>query len=242
MPQQQPKTLQDYRDEKAKLETALALPNLPEDERRWYNSAIAEIDRHITALQQQQTPKPTPPNQQSPARVAPANDTPFRGLGGDATQPIKTTIRRADAPLRHGKDIITTITADPATVSMASKSFPNQQQEPDEKYTVTAIISVGTKLVAIDWGHGRTDTLTEGETRSRFTTALRDLTVSRMVRQQRFDDMKRYTTYARAVTYYQALTLFWGEPPTPGQLEIYPLARTRQTIFTLIQESAGHAG
>jgi hypothetical protein len=228
MPQQQPKTLQDYKDEKAKLETALALHNLPADEQRWYKSAIAEIAKYIQALENKQpTATPAAQKRQSPAREA---------------APIKTTIRRADAPLRHGSDIITITTA-PATVNMSSGNFDPPNTEPStEKYTVTAILSLGTKLVSIDWGHDRIDTLTEGEVRSRFTTALRDLAVSRMVRQQRFDDMKRYTTYARAVSYYQALTLFWGEPPTPGQLEIYPLAKTRQTIFTLIQESAGRIG
>lgn len=101
---------------------------------------------------------------------------------------------------------------------------------------ITASAASGARTVEIDWGNNRRDILTEGDARSRFTTALRDLCHSRMARLKRFESIPQYITFDRACAYYRALTIFWGGPPTPAQLQIVTLSTDRRTIFQLIQQ------
>lgn len=101
---------------------------------------------------------------------------------------------------------------------------------------ISAPISAEMKRVEIDWGHGKVETLTEGECRGRFTTALRDLAKSRMARLERFDDIGQYIMFDRACGYYRGLIEFWGEPPTAFQLDMHPLGRVKTIIFNMVTE------
>lgn len=114
----------------------------------------------------------------------------------------------------------------------------NEPEDADCIPVVQADISNGTKRVRIEWGHGKADVLTEGDARSRFTTALRDLAESRMAKAERWNDLERYVSFQRAVAYYQALTEFWEAPPSAGQLGIAPLGKVRTEIFSRIQTQA----
>lgn len=105
-----------------------------------------------------------------------------------------------------------------------------------EPVSITAVATGGARTVEINWGNNNRDILTEGDARSRFTTALRDLAHSRMARMGRFEDITQYITFDRACAYYRALSVFWGSPPTPAQLQIVALSAERRQIFKMIQQ------
>jgi len=111
---------------------------------------------------------------------------------------------------------------------------PQHDPERREMGVIIAIASGQQKRVMIKW---KADSviLSEGETRSRFTTALRDLANSRYAQQQRWQDVQLYVTYARACTYYLALMEFWQEAPTPQQLALSSMSAKRQRIFEMIR-------
>lgn len=113
--------------------------------------------------------------------------------------------------------------------------------EPDNIPIISAIITATTPSVTIIWGPDDSDTVTEGEARSRFTTALRDLADSRLVKIGRIDAIPSYITFHRAVAYYRALIEFWGEPPTAQQLAIAPLKGVRGFVFEKITQAAAEA-
>lgn len=123
-------------------------------------------------------------------------------------------------------------------IKPGSKSITPQAPAGAETTVVTANIIAATPLVTIVWDQSHSDTLTEGEIRSRFTTALRDLAESRLVKIGRIDAIQSYITFQRAVVYYRALMEFWGEPPTAQQLAIAPLKGTRAIVFEKIIQAA----
>lgn len=207
----QNKTIAEYEAEIKQLEAAMELPGVTAEESAIYQKTINTITGFIAAKNQQNNvnTKPQPARQRA---VQPTQAPP-----ADNT-PIPVRVIKAGAPTRA--------------------HAPIQQPSEQPAVTITANLSGGAKSVTIDWGHQKTETLTEGEARSRFTTAMRDLTKSRMVKQERFADLPHYITYSRAVAYYRALSQFWTMPPSPMQLEIHPLGRTRQIIFNMIAETA----
>lgn len=113
--------------------------------------------------------------------------------------------------------------------------------EPDNIPVISATITATTPSVTIIWGPDHSDTMTEGEARSRFTTALRDLVESRLVKIGRIEAIQSYITFHRAVAYYRALIEFWGEPPTAQQLAIAPLKGMRGFVFEKITQAAAEA-
>lgn len=113
--------------------------------------------------------------------------------------------------------------------------------DPDNIPVISATITAATPSVTIIWGPDDSDTVTEGEARSRFTTALRDLADSRLVKIGRIDAISSYITFHRAVAYYRALIEFWGEPPTAQQLAIAPLKGVRGFVFEKITQAAAEA-
>ncbi len=129
----------------------------------------------------------------------------------------------------------------PQTQPKPRKKQEAVQIQPEEEMGVITAITSGTiKRVMIKWKAGEEAEpliLTEGETRSRFTTALRDLVNSRFAAQERWEDVKAYVTYAKACTYYLALIEFWGYAPTAQQLELATMGAARQQIFLMIRES-----
>lgn len=89
--------------------------------------------------------------------------------------------------------------------------------------TVSAVNVGGTPTVTIEWDiNGSTEaaTLTEGECRGRFTTALRDLLESKRWEQGRLEDVQRTITFMRAQGYFSALCKFWQRPPTMSELDL----------------------
>lgn len=207
------------RAEVQKLKAVMKLPSIPADEKNIYQTAINEIERRIRALE----------NSESGPTAPIATPTPLIGTRAQIKAPSK-----------------------PASSSNIGPAYQRDQQQPNKatspttngskpmqaaKHTINAALSPGTKKVVIDWGNGHEEALTEGETRSRFTTALRDLAMSRMVRQERFEQLPEYVTFQRAVTYYRALAHFWGVPPSAQQLGISPLGKAKSAIFEMIQNS-----
>lgn len=136
--------------------------------------------------------------------------------------PITKIRAGIDKPRAHGVDL------------QKSNPYPDRP-------VIAAVITGGAKQVVIHWGEGAYDVFTEGEARGRLTTALRDLTESRMARLGRWDDLQQYTTFGRAVAYYRALIEFWNAPPTAQQLAIAPLKGGKAEIFERITKAAAAA-
>lgn len=204
------KTVEQMRAEVDALSKAMLLPGVPDDEKKIYTDTIIKINKAIEAELQRQSGPPSP--------------LPFRGVdGGVVSTPIPTTVIRAgiDRP-RHAKQPV------------APKAAP----PPPETPVIAAVITGSTKQVVIHWGEGAYDVFTEGEARGRFTTAMRDISASRMARLGRMSDIPQYTTFSRAVAYYRALTEFWAAPPTAQQLAIAPMGRLKQEIFEMITQAA----
>lgn len=149
----------------------------------------------------------------------------------------RTTAGGSNAPKQAPGDPIVT-TKIKAGITPLRMSIEDNDGEPP---VITADITGGNRMVTIRWNADTADTLTEGEVRSRFTTALRDLSESRLARQGRFSDIPQYIIFQRAVAYYQALSLFWGSSPSAAQLNLTPLSRVKQTIFELITGAAVNA-
>lgn len=204
------KTLEQYQRQIDALRKALALPNLPDDERRIHEDTIRKIQDRIAAMEA--APAPQPPAQR---HSAPTERRSYPKTAGQDSQPAQRVTFRT---IVAGKPEETTVT--PA--------------QPVDSPMIYAASERATRTVTIDWGHGRADNLTEGECRGRFTTALRDLANSRLARQGRMRDIPAYLTFQRAVAYYHGLCLLWGHTPSPLELEIHPLGRKKAEIFEMI--------
>lgn len=203
------KTIEQYQAEIEALRRAAALPGVPDDEKAIYAETIRRIESKIIELHRAApAPAATPPPQPRKEELPPI---PVRVI--KAGQPGNTPVAAIKPPSPLGEGM-------------------------GERPRIAGVIVADRKTVLIDWGAGRTDTLTEGEARGRFTTALRDLAESRMARLGRLTDVRQYITFDRAVTYYRALTEFWLSPPTPQQLQIWPLSKVRSEIFEIIQTTA----
>lgn len=203
----------------ASLQKAMQLPGVPDDERQIYAATISRIQSAIDAAKQIKPP--------APSERATTSPLPFRGgdgggvsPDGGATIPITKIRAGIDKPRMHGADL--------------RKGNPY----PDDRPVIAAVISGGAKQIVIHWGEGAYDVFTEGEARGRLTTALRDLTESRMARLGRWDDLQQYTTFGRAVAYYRAMIEFWNAPPTAQQLAIAPLKGAKAEIFERITKAA----
>lgn len=216
------KTLEQYQAEIEQLRAAMTLPGVKPDEAAIYSETIQKIEgRIIDMLRAAQVPVT---GKQRPEAAAPpqAPATP-------AIRPAATaTDRKEEPPI-------------PVRVIRAGIDKPrhtSQQPAATDTPVLAAILTGSQKQVLIEWGHGKSDLLTEGEARSRFTTALRDLAESRMAKLGRYDDLTRYITFSRAIAYYRALTEFWAAPPTAQQLAIAPMGRLKQEIFEMITQAA----
>lgn len=146
------------------------------------------------------------------------------------------------APFTPAPAQVPVLEPDPVTIAQHQfRRTATPKPEPEDAECIPIVhadISTGMKRVKIEWGHGKADMLTEGEARSRFTTALRDLAETRMAKAERWNDVERYVSFQRAVAYYQALTEFWDAPPSAGQMGIAPLGKVRTEIFSRIQSQA----
>lgn len=217
----QNKSLQQYQAEIEQLRAAMQIPGVPPDEAAIYANTIQKIEAKIIDLHRA---APQPTAKELPATKPPSNSGEGMGVGSNRaadTTPIPVRVIRAgiDKP-RHSQP-----------------TAPASDEKPHIP-VLAAVLTGGLKQVLIEWGHGKSDLLTEGEARSRFTTALRDLSESRMAKLERYDDLARYITFSRAVAYYRVLIEFWLSPPTPRQLAINPLSRVRETIFDMIMKAA----
>lgn len=197
------------------LEKAMQLPGVPDDERKILAATIDRIKAAIEASQQMQQTTTSEPastiHSQFNERVIPQDD---------GAIPVTKIRAGANPPRMHGADL--------------QKGNPY----PDDRPVIAAMVTAGAKQVVIHWGEGAYDIFTEGEARGRLTTALRDLTESRMARLGRWDDLQQYTTFGRAVAYYRAMIEFWNAPPTAQQLAIAPLKGAKAEIFERIIKSA----
>lgn len=202
------KTLSEYQEELAKLEKALATPGLDDLERKIYTDTIDRIKTQMQMVSANEAPTKQAKPNKPPARPHSERTT-------EAPNIPTTQIKAGVTPLR---------------MSVFS--------EKDEAPVISVQLSGAIKNVTIKWNSDKSDTLTEGETRSRFTTALRDLSESRLVKQDRYQDVPGYIVYQRAVAYYRALAEFWGEAPSAAQLNLTPMSRVRNTLFEMIAQSA----
>lgn len=205
----------------AALKAAMQLPGVPDDEKKIYVDTIAQIEQAIAAAKT----KPPSTEYSRPAVEQPGTRQNTRAEHSGAVTGqgavIPTTKIRAgiDKPRTQGADLQT-------------------GEKYQDRPIIAAVVSAGAKQVIIDWGAGAYDAFTEGEARGRLTTALRDLTESRMARIGRWDDLEQYTTFGRAVAYYRAMILFWNEPPSAKQLAIAPLKGVKSEIFERIKNAA----
>lgn len=212
---QKNKTVEQMRAEVDALSKAMLLPGVPDDEKKIYTDTIIKINKAIEIeLQQRQSGITTP---------SPSGPGPVWVEQGGPVPPIPTTVIRAgiDRPRQAQQPVA-----------------PRAATPPPETPVIAAVITGATKQVVIHWGEGAYDVFTEGEARGRFTTAMRDLSASRMARLGRMSDIPQYTTFSRAVAYYRALTEFWAAPPTAQQLAIAPMGRLKQEIFEMITQAA----
>lgn len=209
------KTLEQYTAEKRQLSSAMELPGVTEAERNIYAETIQRIHRAIEAMRQPAAlPAPQP-------RIAATTGAP-RQEG----QPIPIRKIRADAPLMGHAPLA----SNPATFAPP----PAPDRVGQEAPVIVADLTGNKKLVTIQWGYGKTEILTEGEARSRFTTCMRDLAGSRMARIGRLIELRTYITFSRATAYYRALAEFWSAAPTAAQLELTPMSDIRRRIFEMI--------
>lgn len=204
------KTIEDLLLERDQVLKASKIAGIPADERLIYAQTIMAIDKAIEAKKAAARTTTEPPS--APKAI------PTPAQPSVPAEPVYSNAHVYTPPRRQA-----------------------QRPEPEDAECVPIVqaeISTGMKRVKIEWGHGKADVLTEGEARSRFTTALRDLAESRMARMERWDDVERYVSFQRAVAYYEALTEFWEAPPSAGQLGIAPLGKVRTEIFSRIQSQA----
>lgn len=205
------KTIAQLRDELAMIENATRLPGVDNVELQIYRQTIRNIKELIAQKERvAATSVPRVPVQMHP--VATGN------AGEDSAQ----RPRNNQAPLTPRRDT-------PHTHPLAVA------QPKEDMGLVTAMEGGPVKKVKIKWHELETVELTEGETRSRFVTALRDLAESKMAAAKRWDDVARYRTFARACTYYQALCIFWEEWPSSAQLGLHQMSDTKKTILNMIQ-------
>lgn len=204
------KTIEDLLRERDQVLAASKLPGIPTDERLIYTQTIMAIDKAIEAKKASARATTKPPSAPN-AIPTPAPPIVAAEQGYSNAHGYTPPRRQAQRPEPEDAECVPIVQAD---------------------------ISTGMKRVKIEWGHGKADILTEGEARSRFTTALRDLAESRMARMERWDDVERYVSFQRAVAYYEALTEFWEAQPSAGQLGIAPLGKVRTEIFSRIQTQA----
>lgn len=219
------KTIEQYQAEIEQLSRAAALPGVPEEEKAIYAETIRRIEGKIIELHRAAPATPAPAATAPP----PQKPTPRK----EELPPIPITVIKAGQASSRGNSN----QQENAHIT-AIKPIPTMGAGAGGGARIAGVIIADRKTVVIDWGHGRTDTLTEGEARGRFTTSLRDLAESRMARRGRMEDIRQYVTFDRAVAYYRALTEFWLSAPTPQQLEIWPLGKIRSEIFEMIQTTA----
>ena len=87
--------------------------------------------------------------------------------------------------------------------------FPPTENTPQAS-VIYATGSGSTRLVRIEWIGGKKEavTLTEGQTRSRFTSTLRDCAESQPAVRENWEKLMESQSFQNLVTYYRALALF----------------------------------
>ena len=197
------------------LKNALDLPNLPADEAALHKKTIERIKAQIDAGERVPAPKNPPAK---PPRRQP-----------DATAPIVVYERQVTlAPTE-------VLNKSEPTNPMRSAS-PAFDADDMPEITIEAGNIPGPPRLKIVWQDESksVEYITEGEVRSRFTSYLRDVSECKRAKQGRWADVKCSLSFYRLCVYYKALTAFWGEAPTPKQLEIWPLSAAKQKIFEML--------
>jgi len=100
--------------------------------------------------------------------------------------------------------------------------------------TIAVQVPQGPNLIRFEWSDKQSEDLTEGQIRSRFVTAIRDLCQSSLAEQGRLEQIpEQYVVFTRAVAYYRGLTTLWNREPGMSELRISQ-GRIRNTIFEMI--------
>jgi hypothetical protein len=121
--------------------------------------------------------------------------------------------------------------------------FPPAEDTPPTS-VIYATGSGSTRLVRIEWVGGKKEavTLTEGQTRSRFTSTLRDCAESQPAVRENWEKLVESQSFQNLVTYYRALALF----PRPSGEEMaamedigrgHFLGKIRSKVWTLLQNA-----
>ncbi|TXH45504.1 MAG: hypothetical protein E6Q97_31525 [Desulfurellales bacterium] len=191
------------------LRRTIQLPGVPADEKRLYEATIRRIESEL-----QQATSVQQPEKKAPAAKINAVEIVLEDYSsGEQFANVPTSI-----PTRAKKN----------TQVFDCEDMP--------EITIEAATAPGPRRVKVVWqDDDRTEEyLTEGEARSRFCSYLRDVSESRRAEQERWADVKCSLSFYRLCTYYQVLTAFWGEPPTPKQLDIAPLNAAKKTVFEML--------
>lgn len=100
--------------------------------------------------------------------------------------------------------------------------------------TIAVEVPQGPNLIRFEWSDKQSEDLTEGQIRSRFVTAIRDLCQSSLAEQGRLEQIpEQYVVFTRAVAYYRGLTTLWNREPSMSELRISQ-GRVRNIIFDMI--------
>lgn len=245
-----PKTIEQMKADLALQEEMIATPGIPEDEMAIYREAaatiralIAQVEKqsHATGTPPRSIPAPTTANQSAsaPTRSQEAQDALAKPVDQQSTaartvkvSPAATTL--TNRPAERTTPMPAGATTAAGSTGAASAIRADESTSAPTAATITAPAGMGPVKVIIEWASGDVDELTEGECRSRFTSALRDLAESRYVAEGRWHDLPRYQTFANAVAYYRGLTLIRRQAPTARELGLGALGAVRSKVFGMV--------
>jgi hypothetical protein len=150
---------------------------------------------------------------------------------------------------KNAVNIAPTVTIEPhlsGEIHPTTPHFPPAENTPPTS-VIYATGSGSTRLVRIEWVGGKKEavTLTEGQTRSRFTSTLRDCAESQPAVRENWEKLVESQSFRNLVTYYRALALF----PRPSGEEmatmedigrVHFLGKVRGRIWELVLTVAGN--
>lgn len=237
-------TIPEMQAQIAQLTDTINSPGVPADEIAIYQATIQRIQAEIQA--RTTTPAPPPPTKPTEQIKHTAPPPPIVEWPGNAREShtIEQAFDRESAATNAHREqqALNQSPTQPINVIHAGKQ---QALTPDQRTDLSAA-AIAAHLYATpptvtihwpDWDLGPR-TYTEGQARGALTTALRDLSESKLARQSRYNDLTRYAAWWRSIHYYRALTHFWGVPPTRTQLQLNRRDNVFTTIFNMVAEAA----
>jgi len=244
------KSLTELEADRQTVINAMGKQGVDASEMQWYKNGLARIDEAIRlkkASMQNRNPAPKqePQQPQQPQRPQPQRPQPQRPQP-DNIRELKPADNGGAMPSAKRQNALGNPLSEAEIKQRAAWKRDVQRQGANyagtgadtADTTISAETLAMFRKVKIAWEEGKTETLMEGQVRSRFVTTLRDLVNSRHAAEERWDALAQYVSFSRAVTYYRALRIFWSGDPSAAQLRIQLVGKTKETIFHMIVKSA----